>query len=83
MKKSARLGLHSRSELDADFTPWTPTACGVPTVPAKVLEVESEEEDIDKRVDEFGRRWFRSEVCPWKWYLLDTSNGVVRWDEPG
>ena len=60
IQKSARLGPHSGSELAADFTPWTPAACGVPMVPEEdesepVLEAEFEEEDLDKWVDEFGR----------------------------
>ena len=58
----------------------------MPVVPENepVLEAESEEKDPDKLVvDEFGRRWFRSEVYPRR-YLLDTdSDGVVWWDEPG
>ena len=76
------------SELAADFAPWTPAASGVPMAPEEdesepVLEAESEEEDPDKWVDEFGRRWFRSEVYPGRWYLLDTDSGVLWWDEPG
>ena len=71
------------SELSADFTSWTPAAYGVPMVPEPVLEVESEEEYLYKRVDEFGRWWYRSEVCPGRWFLCDTSDGVVWWDEPG
>ena len=34
-------------------------------------------------VDEFGRRWFRLEVYPGRWYLHGTSGGMspVRDDE--
>ena len=60
-----------------DFTSWTPAACGVPMVPEPVLEVESEEEYLDKWVGEFGRWWSRSEVHPGRWFLHDTSDGVV------
>ena len=68
-KTSARLGPRSGSELAADFTPWTPAACGVSMVPEEdepepVLVAEFEEQDLDKWVGEFGRRWFRSEVYP-------------------
>ena len=52
-------------------------------LPEPVLEVEFEEEDLDEWVDEFGRWWSRSEVYPGRWYLLDTSAGVIWWDEPG
>ena len=51
--------------------------------PLTVLEVESEEEYLDKWVDEFCRWWSRSEVYPGRWFLHDTSDGVVWWDEPG
>ena len=51
--------------------------------PEPVLDAEFEEEDLDKWVDELGRWWSRSEVFPGWWYLLDTSDGVVCWDEPG
>ena len=57
---------------------WTQAAHGVPMV----LEVESEEEYLDKWVDEFGRWWSRSEVHPGRWFLHDTSHGAVWWDEP-
>ena len=76
-KKSARLGPHSGSELSADFTSWTPAAYGVPMVPEPVLEVEAEEEYLVTRMDEFGRWWSRSEVYPGRWFLHDTSDGVV------
>ena len=36
----------------------------MPMVPEPVLEVECEEEYLDKWVDEFGRWWSRSEVYP-------------------
>ena len=55
----------------------------MPMVPEPVLEVEPEEEYLDKWVDEFGRLWSRSEVYPGRWFLHDTSDGVVWWDEPG
>ena len=80
--KSATLGPHSGSELSADFNQWTPAACGVPMVPEPVLEVESEEYFVT-RMDEFGRRCFGSDVYPGRWFLHDTSDGVVWWDEPG
>ena len=60
--KKCEVGPDSMSELSADFTSWTPAACGVPMVPEPVLEAEFEEEDLDKWVDEFGRWWSRSEV---------------------
>ena len=69
-------------ELSGDFT-WTQAACGVPMVPQPVLEVRSEEEFLDKWVDEFGRWLSRSEVLPGRSFLHDTSDGVVRWDERG
>ena len=34
-------------------------------------------------MDEFGRWWSRSEVYPGRWFLFDTPDGVVWWDEPG
>ena len=59
------------------------TAYGVPMVPEPVLEVESEEEYLVTGMDECGRWWSRSEVCVGRWFLRDTSHGVVWWDEPG
>ena len=53
----------------------------MPMVPEPVLEVEAEEEYLDKWVDEFGRWWSRSEVLPGRWFLHDISHGVVWWDE--
>ena len=82
-EKSATLGPHSGSELSADFTSWRLAAYGVPMVPEPVLEVESEEEYLVTRTDEFCRWWSRSEVYPGRWFLYDTSHGVVWWDEPG
>ena len=52
-------------------------------VPEPMLEVESEGQYLDRRVDDFGRWWYRSEVHPGRWFLHDTSDGVVWWDEPG
>ena len=52
-------------------------------VPEPVLEVESEEEYLVTRMDEFGRSWSRSEVFLGRWFLHDTSDGVVWWDERG
>ena len=40
-------------------------------------------EELGIWVDEFGRWWSRSEVFPGRWVMHDTSNGPVRWDEPG
>ena len=59
------------SELSADFTLWTPAAYGVPMVPEPVLEVESEEEYLVTRMDEFGRWWSRWEVFLGMWFLHD------------
>ena len=77
-QKSATLGPHSGSELSADFTSWTPAACGVPMVPEPVLEVEAEEEYLVTRMDEYGRWWYRSEVHPGRWFLRDTDGVVGR-----
>ena len=88
IKKSARVGSALRVGTDHGVEPihvaclWR--ARGARGGRVGVLEAESEEEDPDKLVDEFGRRWFRSEVFPGRWFLLCTSSdGVVWWDEPG
>ena len=49
--------------------PWCPSQCW--------------EEYLVTRMDEYGRWWYRWEVHPGRWYLLDTSDGVVWWDELG
>ena len=72
-EKSAEQGPHSRSELGADFTPWTPAACDAPMV-AESWSVE-ELEDLGIWVDEFGRWWSRSGVFPERWVMHDTSDG--------
>ena len=50
-----------------------------------MLEAESEEEeDPDRWVDEFGRKWLRSELFPGRWNLLSTGLDVdIIWEEPG
>ena len=63
-------------------SPWRQFA--VPEEDGPVLEAESEEEDPDRWVDEFGRKWWRSELFPGRWYLLGTGLDVdIIWEEPG
>ena len=85
--KSAKLGSHSGSELLPESSPSTRGAYAVlvaPEVAAPVLDVDSEDEDLDRWRDELGRLWMRSAVNPRKWYLLGTGRDVdIIWEEPG
>ena len=87
IKKSAKLGSHSGSELLPESSPSSRRAYAVPMVPevaAPVLEGDSEDEDPDRWRDELGRLWMRSALDPRKWYLLGTGLDVDNiWEEPG
>ena len=66
-KKSAGLGRHSRSELGADFNPWTPAAyAGSMVLEEDELGMESEpEEDVVTRFT-VGFRPMRDAVALWR-----------------
>ena len=71
---SAGVAAHSSS--------WTPAAYEGEE-PLSSVESESEEEDPDMWVDEYGRRWFRSYQYPGTWRLLGTSKDEdIFWEEP-
>ena len=49
-----------------------------------MLEAEFEEEDPDRWVDEFGRKWLRLELFSARWYLLGTGLDVdIIWEDRG
>ena len=87
IKKSAKVGPHSRSELLPEPSPSTRRAYAVPMVPEQeepVLAESEEEEDPNSWRDEFGRLWMRSALNPRRWYLLGTGLDVdIIWEEPG
>ena len=74
VKKSARLGPHTGSEMHAESSPSTRRAYGG-------LKPVVGELDLGHWVDEFGRCWTRSLACPSRWFLQDTSE-LVWWEEP-
>ena len=67
LEKSAKLGPHSGSEVSADFTPSTPSACEVC-------------EAVPMWDDEDGNTWWWSSSS--RFYLLG-SDRTVWWDAPG
>ena len=74
-KKSATPRPESSAGVLGQSSSWTRAAC-------ELGQSSTEGEDPDVWIDEHGRRWWRLDTAPGRWYL-GGSNKTIFWDPPG